>query len=397
MAGRTKSVARTAGQNSRPRMCANMVELIGRFGSEDACELHMLSLRWPGGFECPRCGHGSYVRVAGRREFRCLSCSWQFSATSGTCLAHTRLSLAKWFRAAFLVTRDARGASAQSVARELGVSDATGVAVLRRLRTAMGLAVSLVTVGGDWVELDACDVTCGNSGTAGVAGSGATDAPVLLAVSATAMAGRVLSDQTAGTYEAFCAAHVSRRHQVRCDGLPAQSSALAGGWDAVARPSVSDGDSEASLPVVHHCISNLKAKLAGTCHGVSAARLQEHVDEFCWKYSHRGGDEMAELLLDIARAPHVPLSRIRSVRGPMEAHPAVREPGFRANHRLRKGWEDGERDRRPPILGRIASVLQGAAIRRLDEELAETEGRLSELVPPIEEALGLPDSLGRVA
>ena len=349
-------------------MCANMVELIGRFGSEEACELHMLSLRWPGGFECPRCGHGSCARVAGRREFRCSSCSWQFSATSGTCLAHTKLPLAKWFRAAFMVTRDARGASAQSVARELGVSDATGVAVPGRLRTAMGLAQALVTVGGDWVELDACDVACGNSGAAGAAGSGATDAPVLLAVSATAMAGRVLSDQTAGTYEAFCAAHVSRRHQVRCDGHPAQSSALAGGWDAVARPSASDGDSEASLPAVHHCISNLKAKLAGTCHGVSAARLQEHVDEFCWKYS-----------------------------GPMEAHPAGREPGFRANHRLRKRWEDGERERRPPVLGRLASVLLGGAVRRLDEELAEAERLLDGLLPPIAGLLDLPDSSGRVS
>lgn len=397
MAGRTRSVARTAGQNSRPRMCANMVELIGRFGSEEACGLHMLSLSWPGGFECPRCGHGSCARVAGRREFRCSSCSWQFSATSGTCLAHTKLPLAKWFRAAFMVTRGARGASAQSVARELGVSDATGVAVPGRLRTAMGLAQALVTVGGDWVELDACDVACGNSGAAGVAGSGATDAPVLLVVSVTAMAGCVLSDQTAGTYEAFCAAHVSRRHQVRCDGHPAQSSALAGGWDAVARPSASDGDSEASLPAVHHCISNLKAKLAGTCHGVSAARLQEHVDEFCWKYSHRGGDEMADLLLDVARAPHVPLSRIRSVRGPMEAHPATREPGFRANHRLRKRWEDGERERRPPVLGRLASVLLGGAVRRLDEELAEAERLLDGLLPPIAGLLDLPDSSGRVS
>ena len=144
-------------------------------------------------------------------------------------------------------------------------------------------------------------------------------------------------------------------------------------------------------------ISDVDRPLIIKVASISAARLQEHVDEFCWKYSHRGGDEMAELLLDVARAPHVPLSRIRSVRGPMEAHPAVREPGFRANHRLRKGWEDGERDRRPPILGRIASVLQGAAIRRLDEELAETERRLSGLVPAIEGAIGLPDSLGRVA
>ncbi|MBR3314758.1 MAG: transposase [Atopobiaceae bacterium] len=55
-----------------------------KFGSEEACEAHMVSLRWPGGLECPRC-------------------RWQLSATSGTAIAHTRLPLAKWFRAAYMV------------------------------------------------------------------------------------------------------------------------------------------------------------------------------------------------------------------------------------------------------------------------------------------------------
>ena len=76
----------------------------------------MISLRWPGGFECPRCGHRSYARVSGRREFCCTRCRWQFSATSGTAIAHTRLPLARWFRAAYMVCSDPRGASAQAVA-----------------------------------------------------------------------------------------------------------------------------------------------------------------------------------------------------------------------------------------------------------------------------------------
>ena len=123
---RPKSKARTAAQNSgEGMMAANMAELVGRYGTEEACELHMLSLRWPGGFECPKCGCRSYARVSGRREFCCASCRWQFSATSGTAIAHTRLPLAKWFRAAFMVCRDPEGCSAQAVARELGVSDAT--------------------------------------------------------------------------------------------------------------------------------------------------------------------------------------------------------------------------------------------------------------------------------
>ena len=129
--GGKRSKARTAAQNSGDGMMApNMAELVARWGSEEACEAHMLSLRWPGGFECPRCGRRSFARVSGRREFCCSSCRWQFSATSGTAIAHTRLPLAKWFRAAFMVCSDPRGASAQAVARELGVSDATGDAVV---------------------------------------------------------------------------------------------------------------------------------------------------------------------------------------------------------------------------------------------------------------------------
>jgi transposase-like protein len=157
------STARTAAQNAPRGIAGNMAELIGRFGTEEACEAHMVALRWPDGFECPRCGCRSYARVAGRREFRCGGCSWQFSATSGTLLAHTRLPLTKWFRAAFMVCSDARGASAQAVARECGVSDLTAHAMLRRLRSAMGWAMRLCVVEGAWVEADAASVPCASS------------------------------------------------------------------------------------------------------------------------------------------------------------------------------------------------------------------------------------------
>ena len=91
------------------------------------------------------------------------------------------------------------------------------------------------------------------------------------------------SDRTAGSVQAFCAAHVSRRAEVQADACTSYAPALAGGWDLrQTRSGAWWGDSPGSLPAVHHVFSNLKAKLAGTCHGVSAARLQEHLDEFSW-------------------------------------------------------------------------------------------------------------------
>ncbi|MBR3159776.1 MAG: transposase [Atopobiaceae bacterium] len=105
---RSKSKARAASQNAPRGMAGNMAELIERFGTEEACEPRMIGLGWPGGFECPRCGHREYARASGRGEFRCAGCGRRFSATGGTAIAHTKAPLAKWFRAAFTACSDAR-------------------------------------------------------------------------------------------------------------------------------------------------------------------------------------------------------------------------------------------------------------------------------------------------
>ncbi len=358
------STARSAAQNAPRGIAGNMAELVGRFGTEGACEAHMIALRWPGGFECPRCGCRSYARVAGRREFRCAGCSWQFSATSGTLIAHTRLPLTKWFRAAYMVCSDPRGASAQAVARECGVSDATGVAMLRRLRAAMGFSMRLCRVGGDWVEVDGASVPCGNGGAVRHAGSGLRDAPVELAVSGSALVARALSDVTAGSLSEFCAAHVSRIHPVRLDAHPSHGQALAGGWDLRGRPSAADGDSEASLPAVHHCVSNLKAKLQGTCHGVTAGRLQEHLDEFGWKYSHRRGDQLADLLAELARWPHVRLRDIRGVAQAQPAHAGSLDPGYRHDRGIERRWAKRFRRDLATLVAQVA-LLKGASLTHL--------------------------------
>ena len=358
----SRSKARTAAQNrGEGLLAANMAELALWFGTEEQCERHMLSLRWPRGFECPECGGRSHARVPGRREFRCASCGWQFSATSGTAIAHTHLPLSAWFRAAWLVTRDPRGASAQLVAREMGCSDKAGHAVLGRLRAAMGAEMALCRVGGRWAEVDGADVPCGNDGSAAnMAGGGPTDAPVLVAVSAERAALVAVTDQTAGTAEAFCSAHVSRLCEVRTDAHPSLASALAGGWDARAVPSGARGDDPAALPAVHHVISNLKAKLEGTHHGVGAARLQGYCDEFGWAYSHRRGDPFADLLRALARWPHVGVRGAAEAARPRElARPAdvadarALEAARKANARGRARLLEGARGR---LVGCLAAL-----------------------------------------
>lgn len=381
-----ESRARTAAENvgwAEGMVAASWADFGKRFGTEERCEEYLISLRFPDGFECPRCGHGEYRKVGGRREYRCARCGRQFSATAGTVLEHTKLPLAKWFRAVRMVAADPRGASAQAVARECGVSDVTGLSMMRRIRAAMGTSMALCRVGGDWVEVDGAHVACGNWEGSGVRrpGSGTTDAPVLAAVSATGCALRACSDSNGASMAEFASAHASRGHEVRCDDHGA-NLALVGGWDASMRKSAADGDSEASLPAVHHVISNLKAWLAGTFHGVSVARLQEYCDEFSWRYCHRAGDAFADLLADLARWPHVKLSQIRSLRVAMPAHEPPAEPGHERNRKVRARWRRREREAKRPLLARVASLLAREA-----DAIAEDAREWPDEVP--EQLLGM--------
>ena len=124
---------------------------------------------------------------------------------------------------------------------------------------------------------------------------------------------------------------------------------LAGGWDLRMGRS---GSGKGALPAAHHVISNFKSWLAGTFHGVSVERLQEYADEFGWRYSHRRGDALSDLLGELVRWPHVSLSEIRECRVAMGPHEAPEEPGRGHNEYLRRKWHKREREEREAEEGR---------------------------------------------
>ena len=64
-----------------------------RFNSEDACREHLFRLRWPNGFECPRCGNKSYYPIRKRNHYQCCSCRYQASVTAGTVMDKSRILL----------------------------------------------------------------------------------------------------------------------------------------------------------------------------------------------------------------------------------------------------------------------------------------------------------------
>ena len=103
---------------------------------------------------------------------------------------------------------------------------------------------------------------------------------------------------------------------MRSDALAAIRGGLAA-WPGLDARRFDASDDRASLRAVHHVISNLKATLVGTYHGVAARWPQSYADQFAWLYSHWGdGDVFRSLAWDATMGRRVPPDEIAAVSSP---------------------------------------------------------------------------------
>ena len=99
----------------------SLLQFQKKFGTEKACQKQLFRLRWPGGFQCPRCGHGEAYFHRKRHLYQCKSCGYQASLTAGTVFHKTRTSLTKWFWLIWLMGRQKSGISMLSMQRMLEI------------------------------------------------------------------------------------------------------------------------------------------------------------------------------------------------------------------------------------------------------------------------------------
>jgi hypothetical protein len=127
----------------------NLLALLDRFASEEACRVWLEAARWSGGPVCPRC---QVQRRASRLrtrpgQFTCLSCRHRYSLTSGTPLQDTKLScghslpfglpLRTWILAFCLISTSSKGVSARKLSEWLGVSYRSAWHLGHRVRALM--------------------------------------------------------------------------------------------------------------------------------------------------------------------------------------------------------------------------------------------------------------------
>lgn len=299
----------------------DLVEFTNRFSSESACEEHLITLRWPSGFCCPKCGSHDAMRVHAthRRNsedraplFECKDCHRQTSVTSGTIFHKTKTPLTKWFLAIYLVANDKGGIAATTLARMVGVSYPTAWLMLRKIRIAMADRNAKYKLGGI-VQVD--DFYLGGESKGGKRGRGTEQVPVVAGISLKRGKPQYLfMDLVPDVSKRSVLDVLSRRIEtdviLETDGLPTYASCAEElKVQSHLVTTSKDGNKYETFQWLDKAISNLKKFIDGTYHGRQEDD-QLYMEEYVYRYNRRGfGHRLVERLLDACTATNLHTSK----------------------------------------------------------------------------------------
>ena len=304
--------------------------LTERFSEEEACEAFLFTIRYPRGFQCPRCGAQRFWPLQGYRLVECPK-GHKVSLTAGTVLHRTRQDLVTWFHAAYLVSTVTPGISAVQFQRQLGLSRyETAFQMLHRLRSAL-VAPGRERLHGQ-VEVDETFIGGKDPGRDARGGDKVLVAGAVEVRAAggrgggerRTRAGRVrllaVPDASGPSLMSFVLGAVETGALVHTDGWPSYRRLTGAGYEH--RPVVQRNNPRAHqfLPHIHRVFSNLKAWLGGTHRGrVEPKYLQAYLDEYAFRFNRRfwrGPAFLRALMLLMQPAA-----------GPGGAEPAASRPG----------------------------------------------------------------------
>jgi transposase-like protein len=202
----------------------------------------------------------------------------------------TRVPLKKWFWAIFFVSHDKRGISAVRLQEELGVSYPTAWLMLHKIRKAMGDRDARYQLAG-MVEVD--DTYFGGPKSGGKRGRGTEKTSVIVAVSLdkkgkpaftkTAISPNLKSD----TLVAFAEKHITEGSTMSSDAYGSYAKAFSTGKYPHEPLKFDPKEEPNHLRWLHTFVSNVKAFILGTYHGLDDTHFQAYLDEFCFRANRR--------------------------------------------------------------------------------------------------------------
>lgn len=271
----------------------NFQEFLYQFKTEDDCWNYLFEMRWPDGFQCPKCNRDKYW-VTGKKLIHCISCGHQASITSGTIFHGTRKPLLLWFHIIWWVVAQKTGASAHNLKDFMGFgSYETAWVWLHKLRRVMVRPDRDKLIGE--VEVDETFIGGAEIGK-GKQGRGA-ETKTLVVVAAECKGKqigrvrfRIIPEASGIELLSFIEDNIESGSTIITDGWSGYSSLSQSKHYNHKMKIISGSGQEAHelLPHVHMVDSLVKRWINGTHQGkVSAKHLPYYLDEFAFRFNRK--------------------------------------------------------------------------------------------------------------
>jgi hypothetical protein len=270
----------------------SLIEFQRRFRDESACAAYLVQARWPDGFRCPACGQAKGWELSTKAfTWECADCGRQTSVTAGTVMHASKLPLAVWFWAAYLMATHSNGIAALQLQKQLGLGSYKSAWLLAgKLRRAM-VAPDRSPLAG-LVEIDETAIPLRRKDDPPSGGQGRGSRGRMLVAGAVEVhdggPGRVrlaaIADFSAQSLHAFVEADVAAGATARTDGWSGYPGAPGVTHDPhVVGPMAA----HIILPWTHRVFANLKTWALGVYHGLRKKHLQSYLDEFTFRFNRR--------------------------------------------------------------------------------------------------------------
>ena len=268
-------------------------EFLCQFKNEDDCWNYLFEMRWPDGFQCPKCNSEKYW-ITKKRLIHCIICEHQASITSGTIFHGTRKPLLLWFHNIWWVVAQKTGASANNLKDFMGFgSYETAWSWLHKLRRAMVRPNRDKLIG----EVEVDETYIGGKEIGREKQGRGADTKTLVVVAAECKGKqigrvrfRIISEASGEELLPFIEDNVELGSTVITDGWSGYDSLSSSQGYKHKTKVVSGSGQEAHelLPHVHMVDSLVKRWINGTHQGrVSVKHLSYYLDEFAFRFNRK--------------------------------------------------------------------------------------------------------------
>ena len=257
------------------------------FPNDKTCLAFIFNNRYPKGLSCPKCDKSAFHAVEGRRSYAC-ACGFQVYPTEGTIFHKSPTPLTLWFHAIFLMSQSKNGVAAKELQRHLGVTYKCAWRIAKQIRLIMSPDGG--PLGG--LEIIEADETYVGGVRRGKRGRGAEGKTAVFGVVERKghVKTQVVPNVRQVTLMPLIQAMVPPNAVITTDESNSYNKVKSLGH---LHETVRHGKGEYARGDVHTNTiegfwSQFKRSVHGTFHAVSPKHLQTYLDEFSFRYNHRG-------------------------------------------------------------------------------------------------------------